>query len=411
MSRQDRVRLIRAIERKRGSRVIVYLTSDRPNLTAQMQGDVIPIIERQLRALVTGSTRKIDLFLYSRGGDINVPWSLVSLARQFLGDRSLGVLIPFRAHSGATVLALGADEIVITRAGEFSPIDATIERGPHNPRDPLSKAALPISVEDARGFFTLLETIGLDDPSHKSAAFAHLAQSVHPLALGSVNRILDQTKRVAGQMLESRIDPLSEAENKAIVDRLSSEIGSHAHTIRFDEAVKMGITFARSATEEGIEDEMWALFEAYAEYFELNSVFQPNDPFIADPELNERWYKDLPIACIEGTKRFDVAKTDLLVRRTREVPPQVNFNLQSPQFTVSLPPDRADPTALQEYINQVLTPLIQAQLKTAANAASKELLKAMPQKGFEHVQTNSRWVSEAAPKRSAATKKSDARRA
>ena len=60
---------------------------------------------------MTEGTRKIDLFLYSRGGEINVPWSLVSMARQFLGDRPLGVLIPFRAHSGATLLAAAGQRL------------------------------------------------------------------------------------------------------------------------------------------------------------------------------------------------------------------------------------------------------------------------------------------------------------
>ena len=77
-----------------------------------------------------------------------------------------------------------------------------------------------------------------------------------------------------------------------------------------------------------------------------------------------------------------------VVRRTREVPPQVQINLQSPQFAIPQPPDQSDPTALQAFINQVLTLLIQAQLKAAADLASKELLKAIPQKGFEHAQTN-----------------------
>ncbi len=242
MSRSDRLKLIKAIEKKRGSKVITYVTGDRPGLQAEIKGDVIPTIERHLHKICGPRTKKIDLFLYSRGGDTNVPWSVVSMIREFLGERSFGVLIPFRAHSAATVIALGADELIMARMGELGPIDATIQTGPHNPRDPQTNQPLPISVEDARGFFTLPETLGMETLAEKSRAFDHLSNRVHPLALGSVNRILSQTKKVAEQLLRARRDPLPSEQNAKITEQLTSEISSHEHTIRKTEALQVGLS-------------------------------------------------------------------------------------------------------------------------------------------------------------------------
>jgi hypothetical protein len=123
MARKARLDLIREIEQKRGSKVFTYVTCGRPGLIVPIEPGALPVIERHVRSLSARRTRSLDLFLYSRGGDSNFPWSLVSLIRAYMGRRPFNVLVPFRAHSAATVVALGADEIVMTRAAELGPID------------------------------------------------------------------------------------------------------------------------------------------------------------------------------------------------------------------------------------------------------------------------------------------------
>ena len=49
MGRAERKELIKEIERFRDSKVIAYLTSDRPNATALMNKDVLPRFVNQLR--------------------------------------------------------------------------------------------------------------------------------------------------------------------------------------------------------------------------------------------------------------------------------------------------------------------------------------------------------------------------
>src|SRR5947209_650085 len=102
----NRSELIQQLEAHRQSRVITYLTSDRPGpVTAHVAMDIIPIISQQLRQI--GHSNKIDLFLYSTGGDTMVPWRLVSMIREYCHQFS--VLIPYKAHSAATMISLGAD--------------------------------------------------------------------------------------------------------------------------------------------------------------------------------------------------------------------------------------------------------------------------------------------------------------
>ena len=108
MKTQD---ILKKIEKSRGSKAITYLTSDRQGpVNARVAMDIIPIISKQLRKI--GKQDKIDLFLYSAGGDTMVPWRLVSMIREYCNKFS--VLVPYKAHSAATMIALGADEIVMS---------------------------------------------------------------------------------------------------------------------------------------------------------------------------------------------------------------------------------------------------------------------------------------------------------
>ena len=128
----DTKSLIQQIEGLRNSRVITYLTSDRQGpVNARIAGDIIPIISKQLRTI--GKTPNIDLFLYSTGGDTMVPWRLVSMIREYCDKFS--VLIPYKAHSAATMISLGADEILMTDLSEISPIDPSTANI-FNPQDP-----------------------------------------------------------------------------------------------------------------------------------------------------------------------------------------------------------------------------------------------------------------------------------
>jgi ATP-dependent protease ClpP protease subunit len=93
--------LINQIENWRKSRLITYLTSDRPGpINARVAMDIIPVFSKQLQRI--GKTQNIDLFLYSTGGDTMVPWRLVSMIREYCDKFS--VLIPYKAHSAATMI-------------------------------------------------------------------------------------------------------------------------------------------------------------------------------------------------------------------------------------------------------------------------------------------------------------------
>jgi hypothetical protein len=123
--RSKRAALIHDIERERGSRVIAYICSDRPGASGQIGEDAVGTMYDHLRPI--GKVEAIDLYLYSRGGAVEVPWRIVSMLREHCSK--LGVLIPYRAQSAATLIALGCDEIVMGSKAELGPIDPALTGG------------------------------------------------------------------------------------------------------------------------------------------------------------------------------------------------------------------------------------------------------------------------------------------
>jgi len=267
MNRDKRIELIKKIQDKRNSKILSLVTSDRINLSAPIHQLMIGTIYEQLRTIESTAKdfKNIDMFLFSRGGDADAPWSIVSTIREKFPEKQFNVLIPFRAHSAATMISLGAEEIIMTEKAELGPVDITITNSPLNPPHPLTKAPIDISVEDVMGYIGLLDKLNCKRPEEKIKSFEILSEHINPLAIGKVNRLLEQTKLVAGRMLTNRKNSLTKRQNDEIKKKLSSEIYSHRHSISRTEARQIGLTFVKNAEDYGIESMLWDLYKLYAE--------------------------------------------------------------------------------------------------------------------------------------------------
>lgn len=398
MSRDKRKQIIQDIEKKRDSKVITYITSDRANLQVMISHDVVSIIHDHILMLKEEARAKLDLFIYSRGGASDVPWTLVSMFREYCQEGSFSVLIPYRAHSAATVISLGADEILMTKKAELGPIDATMTTGPYNPTEGDTRNRLPVSVEDVTGYFSLLDRFGCERADEKMKGFEQLTNKVHPLALGAVSRLLEETKLVGLRLLNTRAKPFSEEENHEIIRKLSSEVYSHSHTINRTEAIKyLGLKQVRNAEDATLENDLWSLYLEYRDMFQLENPFNPEEHLVAN-NLEENTWDNLNLACIESADRLDVCRKSIRVKRLRQVPPTINLSLTNIQFpAINLPnlQPNMNPQQIQALVQQMANATMQQILNTAVQNAINELMKSLPQIGFEHVSLNSGWVKEA----------------
>ncbi len=271
-----RCSLIRRIEELRSSRVICFLTTLRPNVAGQIAEESVRVFLDHLEALkksVPGRNGKLDIFLCSNGGSGTVPWRLVSLFREF--SSSFNVLIPYRAYSAATLLALGADEIVMHPFAEMGPIDPTVAND-FNPVEHATGKRLGISVEDVKAYVRFVKsTVGITHEDELVKTIEILAQKVHPLALGNVERFLSQTRLIAGKLLGTHMDAKDRHAIDEIVENMASRLYFHGHPISRREAKEeLNLKVNLDLTPE-IEETMWELYKEFEIAFENLTPFDP----------------------------------------------------------------------------------------------------------------------------------------
>ena len=393
-----RQREIEEIERLRGSRVISYVTGDRNPISARIGDDAVRPFFDVLREL--DPAEKLDLFIYSRGGAIEVPWRIASALRQYATNWN--ILIPFRANSAATLLALGADEIVLGRHGELGPIDPilSIQRRTGVPGHPDGTPVDDtINVEDVMAYLRFVrEQVGLTDQSALAESLGRLAERLDAVGLGSVYRTRSHIRDVAHRMLTSRQTPPNDRVMETIVETLATRVYAHGHAIGFSEARDIGLPVVEA--EDDLEVAMWALLCKYEADLKLREPVDPAERVID----SDRFVEETPIAVVESTRTLYEFRGSLDVRAIRQMPSTLNVSLN---LNLQLPPN-VDPGQLPAEAPAIFDQM-QAQLIPLAQEAVREALGAQaPIAGIDVNFRDGKWIQvhaatgadDAAPNRS-----------
>ena len=308
MAFPDRVTLIKEIEKLRGSHVFTYLTSLRVGVPGQIAEDQVRIFFDHLLLLPSKPIDRLDLFLASNGGNGVVPWRLVSLFREFA--KSFNVLIPYRAYSAATLISLGADEIVMGPFAEIGPIDPTVSND-FNPREDGTGRQLGISVEDVKAYVNFIKnTVGIHHEDELIKAIEILAQKVHPLALGNVERFVLQNRMMAKKILKTHMG--HEDDDHVItevVDNLASKLYFHGHPINRREARNDLKLKVASELPPALETAMWNLYKDYEAEFKNSDPFNPAVEMSNNPTPGQPLTCELVHAEIESARLSSVFKT------------------------------------------------------------------------------------------------------
>jgi hypothetical protein len=248
-----------------------------------------------------------------------LPWPFVTTLRRLFDKFS--VLVPFKAHSAATFISLGADEIVMTPIAQLSPVEPTVKM-PFSPGDPANPGnKLGINVEDVSAFFEFTgDRAGIESESGKVSALSELTREVHAIALGHVYRFHKLARLQTEKLLGLHMDTQNEQpEIKEIVENVVSRLFAHEYRIGRDEARELGLKAIDATPEE--DAAIWSLFEAYEESMELRSPLLPShDIFPAGDTRAEM--KDVKLVYVESTVQTDVFVSDFeFTRAHAQTPP------------------------------------------------------------------------------------------
>lgn len=268
--RAERLENYGKIEESRKSKLLVYVTGDRPGLETNIGGDILAPIANHLD--IIGDVDKITLLIYSNGGNTLVGWSLVNLIRSFCKD--FEVIVPFRCQSTATLICLGANRIVMTKQGTLGPIDPSTN-GLMNPQVNINgqNIRVPISVEHVNSFFEMAKhELSINESHELKDLYLKLSDQIHPLVLGEVYKAKSQIKMLAEKLLKNH--QIDSGNISKVISFLCSESGSHDYTIYRKEAKEeLGLNIEKPTME--LYTIIKEVFQDIESELELRSPFKP----------------------------------------------------------------------------------------------------------------------------------------
>jgi ClpP class serine protease len=206
-----RVRLMRRIEKQRGSRVIVLIHREE---TMSLLG--FPILryidvndaEEVIRAIhLTDENVPLDLVLHTPGGLVLASLQIARAVQARKGK--VTVFVPHYAMSGGTLIALAAHEVVMGKDAVLGPVDPQVGEYP------------------AASLLKVVKSKPVGEVDDKTLILADVAEKAAHQLRAAVRDLL------ADKLAAERAD--------ALADKLTLGTWTHDHPIGFKEAQELGL--------------------------------------------------------------------------------------------------------------------------------------------------------------------------
>lgn len=268
----QRNNLLSAIERERNSTVIAYILHD----NAVIADDALPQIYDKLQTL--HHRQRLDLLLYARGGVTEVCWRLLNLLREYCDH--LGVIVANRAQGAGSLLALGADEIVMGPLSELGGVEA-IRNHPLLPRNELGQT-VPVSFDELKGLIRFLSEHSSADQAHPSTndiegpvvndgpsetwnvppqLLANLFTYIHPLTIANLQQADTLSRDVTRKALQLHMHPDDQAQVERLVDLFNGGFHSPIYTAGRAELREAGLPVTYAPDD--LWTRIWDLVQLY----------------------------------------------------------------------------------------------------------------------------------------------------
>lgn len=240
--RYARQSLIKEIERLTETSLICYVS---PNSQIE-RDDVIAMVDL-LHNTVPGAP--IDLMLHSPGGNIDAAEKLITLIRKRAGTAPVRVIVPDYAKSAATLIALGADAILMSDSSELGVIDPQVQL-------PNGKGHLQaVSAQGYLDAFNEYAKMLRENPGDPVARL--MLDKMEPSTIHRLEQATTRSRKIAVALLTTGMIK-DEAEASAIVDDLSNTRKWHSHgqMIPQEALLKLGLSVKYLAP----HDRQWQLY-------------------------------------------------------------------------------------------------------------------------------------------------------
>lgn len=209
-----------------GGPLITYWNNPRGSVCSSDVVALNEILER------LGWHETIYLFIKSDGGSGQVSLRMVNLLRQHC--RSLVALVPLECASAATMITLGANQVMMGPTAYLTAVDTS-----------LNHALSPVDRDNDRVSVSLDELNRVirrwrsEQADSTENPYKNLFAYVHPLVIGAVDRAESLSVMLCRELLAYHI--ADEKKAHEIAGTLNSKYPSHSYPILLNEASKIGL--------------------------------------------------------------------------------------------------------------------------------------------------------------------------
>lgn len=217
--------LIKQIEDKLGGSLITYYNSNAGSVCSDDASAMYEILKG----------KNIDnafLFIKSNGGSGIASLRIINTIRNYC--HNLTALVSSNCASAATMMALGANEIIMGPLAYLTPVDTSLrhELSPINKNNDL----VSVSMDELSRVIKLWKEHekGSDQNPYKA-----LYEYIHPLVFGAVDRASSLSLKICREVLRYHLE--DEEKIKTISEKLNSDYPSHEYSILYREAKEIGL--------------------------------------------------------------------------------------------------------------------------------------------------------------------------
>jgi hypothetical protein len=214
----------------------------------------------------------LDILIVSNGGDAIVPWRIISMVRETY--KAIGALLPFAAYSAATLLALGADEIVMHPFSNLGPVDPQLTYPRRLPGQPPGREVELVNFgsEDLRNFLDFVRTdVGISDQEQLERAFELVCKDVGSIPIGVAKRSTQLALSMSEKLLGMHLKDPSQA--RAIAEALNKSFYHHGYPLGISEAKRIGLPVIPPP--DGTEQMLWQVWQDIEDEMDCNRPFNP----------------------------------------------------------------------------------------------------------------------------------------
>jgi hypothetical protein len=264
-ARYQRQTLIRDIEATQ-PKLLCYVAGNRAPVD---RSDTLGFVD-MLHNITPGEP--IDLLLHTPGGDVDAAEKLITLVRSAAGEEGqLRVIVPDYAKSAGTLMALGANAIVMSDSSELGPIDPQISSKDGDGRDVVYSVLTYLNAYDEA---RLALKVAPDDLASRITF-----EKFDPVLVRKFKSVRDRARMFAENLLKRRGANFSKIASE-LMD--VSRYPSHGQMIDWEQARTMGLLVEYLSPSDLVWRKYWALYchlrlaiDAEQRIFESNYVSLP----------------------------------------------------------------------------------------------------------------------------------------